>query len=158
MDFDFEIRKLSSKFFLDYPSSKFPDILRKQDRPYAALIISLNDNDDSFVCVPFRSNITHEFAFKFQNSFRSRSCSSGLDYTKICIIKNLDYIEDVTAIVDQDEYNEMRINIQQIVSQVYEYINDYVQHVKKISLISKRTFRKKYWYSSLKYFHKELGI
>lgn len=51
---------------------------------------------------------------------------SGLDYTKLALIKNRSYIDNLTpAVVDQDEYNEVAQNLPQIVREVYKYILDY---------------------------------
>ncbi len=51
---------------------------------------------------------------------------SGLDYTKLALIKNLSYIDNlIPAVVDQDEYNEVAQNLPQIVREVYKYILDY---------------------------------
>ena len=150
-----EVKRLAKAFYTQYPHSRFPDILHKDDRPYNVLLIETHA--DYYICIPFRSNINHEFAFMFQHSQRSRLSHSGLDYTKICIITNGSLIDDGVATVDQDEFNEARENIQTIAVEAERYIYDYVQHCKGVAVLSKRSFRKRYWYTSLKYFHKELG-
>ncbi|MBQ9032315.1 MAG: hypothetical protein IJ106_12825 [Parasporobacterium sp.] len=156
MEYTFEIRKLSSLFYTNYPQSEFPEIERKHTRGYATLLIDTHDG--YLICIPFRSHISHESAYMFKNSVRSRTNDSGLDYTKICIIDNLDYIDDVPGIVDTDEYIEVRDNLDLIVEEACNYIEEYVSHKKGIALLSNRQFRKKYWFTTLKYFHKELNI
>ncbi|MBO5520606.1 MAG: hypothetical protein J5973_02910 [Eubacterium sp.] len=156
MDYTFEIRKLSSLFYTSYPQSNFPEIERKNARGYATLLVDTHDG--YLICIPFRSHINHEFAYMFKNSVRSQTNASGLDYTKICIIKNLDYIDDSPGIVDTDEYTEMRDNLNEIVQAACDYVDGYVSHIKGIAILSRRQFRKKYWYTTLKYFHAELGI
>ncbi len=98
---------LSSKFIQDYPINKYPEIMCKQGRPYTCLLI--DTHDDFFICVPFRSNISHKNAFLFTNTARSEKSKSGLDYSKIIIIQNSDYIDSLTpAIVDHYEYLEIQ--------------------------------------------------
>jgi hypothetical protein len=47
----------------------------------------------------------------FKNSIRSKRAKSGLDYSKIVIVADSNYIGQTDAIVDKDEYNETRNNI-----------------------------------------------
>lgn len=150
------VRKLSSDFYRTYPRRLYPDILRKPGRAYNVVI--LDTCYDYLICIPFRSHITHDIAYKFQNSQRSQVTSSSLDYTKICIIKNMDYIDDAIAVVDQDEYNEMRNNIEIIVSEALDYIETYIKHETGEAVLSSRNYHRNYWYSTLKYFKRELGI
>lgn len=93
----------------------------------------------------------------FKNSMRSREHRSGLDYTKI-IITNSNYIDNVTSVVDQDEYNETRTNIDRIKQEAMRFVDDYVKHMSGDKLLAREEFRRKYKYSPLKYFHQELGI
>ena len=118
----------------------------------------VDTHSDYYICIPFRSEIGHEYAYKFRHSIRSQRSHSGLDYTKICIINDGNYIDEKPAVVDQDEYREMRDNIETIVDEAVSYINVYIDHVKGISRLNNRQYRKKYWYTTLKYFHAELGI
>ncbi len=156
MVYDFEVRKLSQRFYDDYSGVQYMDLIKKLNRRYNMLLVETHY--DYYICIPFRSHISHEFAYKFKNSIRSQTCNSGLDYTKICIISKPEYIDDDYAVVDSDEYTEMVKNINTIVNEAVAYINEYVNHIKDVNKISKKKFRKKYYYSSLKYFHKELGI
>ena len=66
---------------------------------------------DYFICVPYRSEITHSYAYHFRKSARSRQHKSGLDYTKIVIINKSEYIDTEDAFVDKDEFNETMINL-----------------------------------------------
>jgi len=104
MEYDFEIYQLSQKFFADYPESQFPELMQKIGRPYSCLLI--DSRDGYFICIPYRSSIGHKNSYMFKNSQRSRKTKSGLDYSKIAIISNTDYFDEMPAIVDKDEYNE----------------------------------------------------
>lgn len=83
---------------------------------------------------------------------------SGLDYTKIVLIKDEKYFDDKKAIVDQDEYNEVQIHLGEIVEEAVNYVNGYIAHVEKIEEMHPREFERKYKYSTLPYFHDILKI
>lgn len=95
----------------------------------------------------------------FKNSFRSKRAKSGLDYSKIVIVADSNYIGQTDAIVDKDEYNETRNNIEYIKNDAQEYVDDYVNYLSGNSTkYDKKEFERIYQYSTLQYFHKELGI
>lgn len=155
-NFDYEIYKLSSKFETDYPISKYPEILYKSDRPHYCLLIETHC--DYFICVPFRSNIDHNNAFLFKGTKRSKKSHSGLDYSKMIIIKDTDYLDNTNVVIDQDEYNQAIKYIDTIVNESVSYLETYVNHIKGIKPLHQRKFDRLYKFSSLKYFHNILGI
>lgn len=66
----------------------------------------------------------------FTGTARSKKTKSGLDYSKIAIIKNIDYFDSITAaIVDQDEYTEMMKNLPTIVQEANDYVDTYINHI-----------------------------
>lgn len=157
INFDYQIYKLSDIFYDDYPETLYDELLKKNDRPYTCLLIETKY--DYFICIPYRTEIHHKYAFKFKKSKRSKKHSSGLDYSKIVIIKNLSYINSKTsALIDKDEYTETMIHIRLIAKQANAYVDGYINHCTKKHLLPLKTFQRKYQYSTLKYFHKELGI
>ena len=156
MTFDVDIYKLSNDFFSDHPADRYPEIMRKTDRPYYCLLIDIHT--DYFICVPFRSNINHANAYMFKKSERSRRTHSGLDYTKIVIISKSSYFDDSAAIVDSDEYKEAMKNIRRIVHSTLKYVNGYIDHSNGTKVLDKSAYDRKYKYSTLPYFHNILGI
>lgn len=116
MDFDYQIYKLSNKFAENYPQSSYPEILTKPDRPHYCLLI--DTHSDYFICVPFRSNIMHDNAYLFKNTERSKRSRSGLDYSKIAIIKDTAYLDDQNVVIDQDEYKETVKNAAKITTYI----------------------------------------
>lgn len=157
MDYAVEIYKLSNKFYANYPATQYPELMQKNNRPYTCLLIETKN--EYFICIPFRSNITHKDAFLFKNTQRSKLSQSGLDHRKVAIIKDTEYIDLLTpAIIDQDEYVATIANIEKIVSEVNEYIDKYVNHIKRISILHTREFTRHYKYSTLRYFHDILGL
>ncbi len=157
MEYDSELSLLSSKFTQDYPPATYPELMHKHGRPYTCLLIEAHD--DYFICVPFRSSIGHKNAFLFTQTARSKKSKSGLDYTKIAIIKDNDYFDSATvAIVDQDEYAEMMRNLPTIVRKATDYVDTYINHVNGTVPMHPRAFTRKYQYSTLPYFHDIMGI
>lgn len=107
MDYDTHLCLLSSKFTQAYLSALYPELLHKRGRPYTCLLI--DSHDDYFICALFRSSIGYKNAYFFTETVRSEKTESGLNYSKIAIIKDMDYFDLSTkAIVDQDEFNEFR--------------------------------------------------
>ena len=156
MKFDVDIYQLSTKFMADYPISDYPELMYKQGRPYSCLLI--DTHSDYFICVPYRSSIRHNNAYMFAGTQRSRKTQSGLDYTKIVIIRDGEYLDSVKAVVDQDEYKETILHIQTIVYEVRDYVDTYIRHASGVSRIHKREYERRYRFSTLPYFHDIMGI
>ena len=157
MEYDSALSLLSSKFTQDYPLSAYPELMYKLGRPYTCLLIE--SHADYFICVPFRSYIRHKNAYLFTNSSRSQKTKSGLDYSKIVLIKDSDYLDSTTtAIVDQDEYTEMIKNLPTIVHDASNYVTTYTQHITGSCPLHPKEFSRKYQYTTLSYFHDILGI
>lgn len=130
----------------------------KDKRPYGCLLIKTHN--DYYICVPFRSHIHHKNAFLFKNTERSKTDSSGLDYSKTVLIRPEDYDKYLieNAVVDTDEYKAVRMSIYKIEKQISKYIEGYVKSVSDFENADKKSFERKYKYSTLKYFHDILGI
>ena len=156
MDYIFDIYLLSDQFIKAYPFSEYPELMNKQARPYNCLLI--DSHEDYFICVPYRTSINHNNAYHFKNSKRSRIAKSGLDYSKIVIIKDTSYLSTDIAVIDQDEYRETLANMNRITNEVLHYVDQYILHVRGISILHDREFDRLYRYATLQYFHNELGI
>lgn len=130
----------------------------KDKRPYGCLLIKTHN--DYYICLPFRSHIHHKNAFLFKNTERSKTDTSGLDYSKTVLIRPEDYDKYLieNAVVDTDEYKAVRMNIYKIEKQISKYIEGYVKSVSDFENADKKSFERKYKYSTLKYFHDILGI
>ena len=89
---------------------------------------------------------------------RSLKHKSGLDYTKIIIINKTEYIDNKDAIIDNDEFNETMIMLDKIKRDALQFVEDYVAHVAGKTELHPSEFRRRYLFSTLQYFHKELGI
>mgnify|MGYP004460538545 FL=1 len=70
----------------------------------------------------------------------------------------MDYIEKENAIIDKDEYKETIKNLKIIKREALQYVEDYVAHQKSEKRLHPREFKRRYQFSTLPYFHDELGI
>ena len=156
MDYDYQILKLTKKFYDTHKAEQYPELLLKNSRSYNCLFIDLYD--DYYICVPYRTDIRHKNAYKFTHSRRSRQHQSGLDYTKIVIAKDSAFLGTESSVIDDDEYKETVENMERIVSEVIKFINAYLMHHTGVQKLNPKQYERKYKYSSLQYFHKELGI
>ena len=156
MDYDYQLIKLSERFYRAYPNQDFDQILLKTGRVYTCLLVDTHDG--YFICIPYRSSMERGNGFLFRGTERSKKSKSGLDYEKTVIIKNPDYVSDAKAVIDRDEYVKTVRNMDRIVRGVLKYIETYRNHIQGIHRMNEKEFRKRYFYTSLKYFHGELGI
>ena len=79
----------------EHPDPPYHEILKKNQRAYNCLLFQ--SHYDYYICVPYRSEISHPYSFKFKKTQRSKSHRSGLDYTKIVIITKSEYIDTKDA-------------------------------------------------------------
>lgn len=121
---DYQILKLTDVFYREYPNPLYNEILKKNNRAYNCLLFQ--SHYDYFICIPYRSEISHKYAFHFTNTTRSKEHKSGLDYSKIVIITKTDYIDSVDAIIDKDEFKETMVNLKQIKKEALDFVEDYV--------------------------------
>ena len=153
---EYQILKLTDTFYNAYPNPPYTEILKKKHRAYNCLLFQTHY--DYYICIPYRTEIRHDYAFHFTTTARSRVHKSGLDYSKIVIITKQEYIDSVDAIIDKDEFNETMVNLERIKREALEFVEDYVEHIKGIKVLHKREFFRRYSFSPLKYFHNELSI
>ena len=78
---DYQILKLTNAFYDKYTNPPYCEMLQKRSRSYNCLLFETHY--DYFVCIPFRSEISHKYAYRVKYSKRSKKHKSGLDYSKI---------------------------------------------------------------------------
>ena len=115
------------------------------------MLIQIEDNT---FAIPFRTRITHKYSSRFANSSRKTDKSTGLDFTKAVIVNDVKYI-GASARVNDAEYSELDINHYVIIRRFKRYVSEYIKYKK--GLLPTQVSAN-YKYSTLKYFHKELGI
>lgn len=153
---DYQILRLTDLFYYDYPNPPYIEIMKKRKRAYHCLLFETHYN--YFICIPFRSEITHPYAYHFKTSKRSLAHKSGLDYTKILIIQKTEYLDCTDALIDHDEFRETMMNLEHIKKEALEFVEDYVNHIRNRKMLHSAEFKRRYTYSPLQYFHIELGI
>ena len=155
---DSELMKLSEEFFKDYPYEKYPELLRKTDRTFDVIVFE--GHGDYFICIPFRSDMNEKNgAFFFKNTNRSKRGNSGVDFEKMVIIKDFKYLNNKSPILlDRDEYERFSYFKSQIHEKAFDYLQTYMDYIKKNSSMLSRKFKRDYQFTTLKYFHKELGL
>ncbi|MCD7708239.1 MAG: hypothetical protein LUI02_00020 [Clostridiales bacterium] len=154
--FDYQIVKLTQAFYDAYPNPPYTELLTKAGRAYNCLLIQ--SHYGYFICIPYRSEIKHEYSFRFKGTRRSKKHRSGLDYTKIAIISNTDFIDAEDAIIDHDERLKTVQSIDKIKAGAMKYVDDYVAQLKGDIIFEPDEFKRRYSRSTLQYFHRELGI
>lgn len=147
----YKINYLTQRFYEIYNSINYPEIEYKPDRPYMVMLIKIDNNT---FAVPFRTRITHRHSYKFKNTSRQTDKATGLDFTKAVIVNDSDYIGE-SARVDDEEYTELDINHYIIIKRFKKYVSEYIKFKK--GLLPPQ-LGGNYRYTTLKYFHKELGI
>ena len=140
-------KRLTPCFYNDF--SGCPEILLKGDRPYCIALVVVNGIK---FAIPFRTNISHKYCYVFYASDRSQK--SGLDFSKSVVITKEAYIGN-DAIINSNEYKEF-INKQAVIVNRFEnFLQDYKNWCTNPSYYRAEQALK---YSSLQYFHKELGL
>jgi len=148
---DYQLNYLSEKFYEKYNSMDYPEIENKENRPYMVMLIKIEKNT---FAVPFRTNVPHSNCYKFKKSTRPTNTVTGIDYTKAVIVNDSEYIGAAARINDM-EYIELSNNVAFIIKQFGKFVADYIAYVNgKNNYYAERKFR----YTTLKYFHTELGI
>ncbi len=155
-EYDFQIYRLTDDFYNIYPQSQYPEILDNRARPYNCIVFALSYN--YYICIPYRTEISHSHAFHFRKSQRSIRHKSGLDYTKMIIVKNSDFIDPSASVVDNDEYIETITHIVRIKDEAFNFLETYKKHITGEVILHPSEFNRRYSFSTLKYFHEELAI
>ena len=152
-----QLLRLSSQFYQFYNEDTYPEILRKNKRAYSVVVCI--GNGDYYICAPFRSEIRHSQSFIFKKTLRSNIHKSGIDYKKIVIIRKIEYInwKDI-PIIDNEEYLIFLKYNEKIGKQMIQYVERYILHIKNTKRINEKEFERLYRFSSLPYFHEELGL
>ena len=148
---DYQILKLTDSFYATYPNPPYEEMMKKTKRAYNCLLFQ--SHYDYFICIPYRTEIRHKYAFRFTTTRRSQIHKSGLDYSKIVIIAKTEYIDSVDAIIDKDEFNETMINLERIKQEALLFVEDYVAHMNGTKKLHEKEFARRYGFSTLMYFH-----
>ena len=146
-----EFHRLSAAFYAQF--SQFEEILTNKERPYYVLLLELNGLT---YAIPLRSHIKHPYCFVADSTSGQKS---GLDYSKTVVITDTaQYIDPASVTIRQHEYNFLKQREYLIRKQFSSYIVSYKKEVCRRLKNPALPVSTLCLYSSLKYFHKELGI
>lgn len=140
-----KIRRLTPEAYTKF--DKHSQTLSNKDRYYGLLEIVYKGH---IFAIPFRSTLNHRYGFK---TILSDGTWCGLDYSKCLIAKHSDFQPQQYKLRNDREFTKVKRNIHKITKEFGEYIDLYINHFsggKSDSNLCK--------YSTLQYFHKELGI
>jgi protein AbiQ len=144
---DNKIRNLTQEFYNDH--SAMNEILINANRPYCVMILTVDGLD---FAVPFRTNIGHNHSYLFTGSPRGNN--SGVDFSKAIVLTDRKYLGNETMI-ENHEYSMFINNKDIILRRFKKFIENYKKwHNDPPYYHQENLFR----YSSLQYFHSELGI
>ena len=147
----FTLNKLSLSFYVAYPATQYTEIEYKPSRPYIVMIVKIDGNR---FALPFRTNIRHNYCYKFKSTGRETLSSTGIDFTKAVIVNDPKFIGEETMI-DNKEYVELMNKFYFIINKFKQYLNGYIKYRKQ----GGDSFTaQKYRFTTLKYFEKELNI
>ena len=138
---------LSDHFYNQHPSSKFPEIEQKRNRPYAMLLIKTQGNTWA---LPFRSHIKHT-----NSHWTNKASGCGIDFTKaVWIDPSIDIDKRKTPYLRPEEYNTLKTaNTTDIEREFLRYIKNY----KRAKKSQHPRYRQMLAFSTLQYFEDKLN-
>jgi len=157
--------KLTNDFFEFHKEDS--QILKKAGRSYVDGLL-LSDSQNSYF-VPFRSSLPLEAQRQYPNAVMllGRQITnpetgviekSGLDFRKMVVIDSFKN-NNLFTLVPYSNVSEIeQKNLQKRLQEFYDKAEKYVEGYKNYVALSNKPSQSEFKYSSLQYFHKELGI
>lgn len=129
--------------------SQYEQVLKKQNRGYGLAFI---ETDHHTFAIPLRSNLNHPNGFKTVLDRETKSWN-GLDYSKAIVVQEADL--NTTAFKPRDgrEYDKIQKNKDKIKAEFIQYLDEYIQAVR-----SQQPLDRKFKFTTLQYFHQDLGL
>ena len=123
---------LTQDFFSDY--SQCPHIPQKPNRPFAQVVLEMNG---VVYCMPFRSNIPHEYAF-----WTDKENRCGIDYANTVVIRDRGRsIDQHTRVhIRQNEFDALRGKDFQVKQGLERYIRKYFKAKEHLEIPRNKTF------------------
>ena len=153
---------LTRQFYNNVVALNLAEILHKDVRPYAMVIIKIKDQQ---FAIPFRHNIARHRHSHFYptievlNVVTGQMEQAGLDYTKAVIIQSTDIDYKRIPRIDTAEFNSLKGKDTVIANQVKNFVEEYCHAVAR--QLSNQSLPRDYFLlqtSSLQYFHDKLGL
>lgn len=109
---------LSEKFYNDYPSDQYPEMMLKENRPYTQVITEVNGLK---FAVPLRSDISH----RTDVLWTDKQAKHGLDFTKAVLILDDEYISDKRAYIRDKEHQHLLWKERRVKEKMEKCIGNY---------------------------------
>jgi protein AbiQ len=140
--------RLTPEFFDTY--GLHTEILNKQGRPYYVLILEV---DMIVYAIPLRSQISHQYCFLADGT------SGGLDFSKAVVITDQQkFVDPKPTMIREQEFLFYRRNRNKFTKKFSAYVRFYKSEVVRHNGNPALPIPPVCIYSTLKYFHKELGL
>ena len=120
----FTLNKLSMDFYTNYPATQYAEIEYNPSRPYVVMVIEITGNK---FALPLRTNIRHNYCYKFKNTGRDTQSSTSIDFTKAVIVNDAKYI-GVPTTIDNKEYVELMNKFYFVIKKFRNYLNGYIDY------------------------------
>ena len=129
------------------------ELSKLSGRTYLYITVKIGRNK---IYIPLRKHIDIKKYGKIGFSVPSSSRpDAGLDYRKLLIVEDDKYINELTAIrIARSQMNIIANNAGKILLEVKDYIEGYKEEYKNGDIVNS----KKYRYSTLVNYHKEIGL
>ena len=137
---------LSEQFYVDYAGCS--EMEQKPLRPYAVVLVRVIGLD---FAIPFRSNIKHSYVF-----WTDKANNCGLDYSKAVVVDLQRHIDHQRKpVIRKLEFKALLRQDAKVEAGLLRYINLYKKACFAPDNPRNRNIVN---YSTLKYFHDELGL
>ncbi|MDA3768155.1 hypothetical protein PF586_06750 [Lactobacillus delbrueckii] len=129
--------------------------MRKPTRPYLEGTL-ISDSDNTYF-IPFRTNLNQKFAKSHPKAVLSlatpKSPQAGLDISKTIVVGNDMEFHVHHSGIDSAQFQILLSKGEVLTERLGKYVDEYKREVK-----AGEKLRSEYKYTSLQYFHKELGL
>ena len=141
-------KHLSEKFYKDYPSDEYKEMMLKEDRPYTQVVTNVNGLK---FAVPLRSEISHPTDVLWTD----KQAKHGLDFTKAVLILDDSYLSDKRAYIRDKEHRHLLGKEYRVKEKMEKCINNYKKAKENIQEPHNAEYCS---YSTLQYFEKYIYI
>lgn len=120
----------------------------QKNRGYGVITITVRNMT---FAIPLRSNLNHPNGLK---TIKVGPFWNGLDYSKALLVEDADFRQESFVLREQKEYDKIIKNKDKVFKEFCEYLSEYIEYASA----EERVFNRKFQFTTLQYFHNELGI
>ncbi len=125
-----------------------PQVMTK-NRGYGVLYFK---HGEMIFALPLRSNLNHPHGLK--TIFDKQTGQwNGVDYSKVLIVEPDDLMPEAFKPRNPAEYDKIKDNSEKIKKEFFEYLAEYI-----VCIREGKDLERKFHFTTLQYFHRELGL